>query len=437
MNFEFNRLQRLRSRLKEGRKKSVRWKLLWVGIVLILFVPVYFLLLPSKSIPPSPIPTESSEQTTKDMEHHVIEGKVEEKGTLFKSMSEKKIPIQWIDLVVSKLKPYVNFKKIKGGAYRLITNVKGELVKFIYEAGPTEIYEIEKGAEGYTTQRIDVPVETVLVKVVGEIRSSLFEAMDAAGEQDLLTIAFAEVLAWEVDFYKDVREGDRFKVLVEKIYKGKEFVRYGLIQVVEYQGAEKEIKGIRYQDDYYDEKGNSLKKAFLKAPLRFNRISSRFSQARRHPILGGLRPHLGTDYAAPPGTPVWGVGDGVVVSCSWNGGYGNQVIVRHMNGYMTYYSHLSHYGPGIRAGVRVKQKQIVGYVGSTGLSTGPHLDYRMAKDGRYKNPLKENFPTGLPIGKGDWEPFQRVRDDMLNRLHGDAANQAVQSPLLSQKGGER
>jgi len=437
MNFEFNRLQRLRSRLKEGRKKSVRWKLLWVGIVLILFVPVYFLLLPSKSIPPSPIPTESSEQTTKDMEHHVIEGKVEEKGTLFKSMSEKKIPIQWIDLVVSKLKPYVNFKKIKGGAYRLITNVKGELVKFIYEAGPTEIYEIEKGAEGYTTQRIDVPVETVLVKVVGEIRSSLFEAMDAAGEQDLLTIAFAEVLAWEVDFYKDVREGDRFKVLVEKIYKGKEFVRYGLIQAVEYQGAEKEIKGIRYQDDYYDEKGNSLKKAFLKAPLRFNRISSRFSQARRHPILGGLRPHLGTDYAAPPGTPVWGVGDGVVVSCSLNGGYGNQVVLRHMNGYMTYYSHLSHYGPGIRAGVRVKQKQIVGYVGSTGLSTGPHLDYRMAKDGRYKNPLKENFPTGLPIGKGDWEPFQRVRDDMLNRLHGDAANQAVQSPLLSQKGGER
>jgi murein DD-endopeptidase MepM/ murein hydrolase activator NlpD len=371
------------------------------------------------------------------MEHHVIEGKVEEKGTLFKSLSEKKIPIQWIDLVVSKLKPYVNFKKIRGGAYRLITNVKGELIKFIYEAGPTEVYEIEKGAEGYTTQRIDVPVETVLVKVVGEIRSSLFEAMDAAGEQDLLTIAFAEVLAWEVDFYKDVREGDRFKVLVEKIYKGKEFVRYGLIQAVEYQGAEKEIKGIKYQDDYYDEKGNSLKKAFLKAPLRFNRISSRFSQNRRHPILGGLRPHLGTDYAAPPGTPVWGVGDGVVVSCSLNGGYGNQVVLRHMNGYMTYYSHLSHYGPAIRAGVRVKQKQIVGYVGSTGLSTGPHLDYRMAKDGRFKNPLKENFPTGLPIGKGEWEPFQRVRDDILNRLQGEAPNQPLQSPLLSQKGGER
>ena len=437
MNLDFNRLHRLRSRLKDGRKKRGRWILFSGGVALILLLPVYFFLLPTTSTPPSPSSTEPAEQTTQDTERHVIEGKVEEKSTLFKSMSEKKIPIQWIDLVVSKLKPYVNFKKIKGGAYRLITNVKGELVKFIFEAGPTEVYEIEKVAEGYTTQRIDVPVETVLVKVVGEIRSSLFEAMDAAGEQDLLTIAFAEILAWEVDFYKDVREGDRFKVLVEKTYKEKEFVRYGLIQAVEYQGAEKQIKGIRYQDDYYDEKGISLKKAFLKAPLRFNRISSRFSRARRHPILGGLRPHLGTDYAAPPGTPVWVVGDGVVVSCSRNGGYGNQAVVRHMNGYMTYYSHLSHYGPGIRAGVRVKQKQIVGYVGSTGLSTGPHLDYRLAKDGRFRNPLKENFPKGVPIGKGKWEPFQRVRDDMLNRLQGGAPNQPLQSPLLSQEVGER
>jgi murein DD-endopeptidase MepM/ murein hydrolase activator NlpD len=437
MNFEFDGLQRLRSRLKEGRKKGIRRRLLWMGSVLLLLGAVYFLTLPSKFLPPPPSPNESSEQTTKDMEHHVIEGRVEEKGTLFKSLSEKKIPNQWIDLIVSKLKPYVNFKKIKGGTYRLVTNKKGELVEFIYEAGPTEVYEIEKGEEGYTTQRMEVPVATVLVKVVGEIRSSLFEAMEAAGEQDLLTIAFAEVLAWEIDFYKDVRQGDRFKILVEKIYKGTEFVRYGLIQAVEYQGAEKEIKGIRYQDDYYDEKGNSLKKAFLKSPLRFNRISSRFSQARRHPILGGLRPHLGTDYAAPPGTPVWVVGDGVVVSCGWNGGYGNQVVVRHMNGYVTYYSHLSHYGPGIRAGGRVKQKQVVGYVGSTGLSTGPHLDYRLVKDGLFKNPLREIFPAGLPIGKGEWEAFQRVRDDMLNRLHVDAANQAEPSPLLSQKGGER
>ncbi len=134
---------------------------------------------------------------------------------------------------------------------------------------------------------------------------------------------------------------------------------------------------------------------------------------------------------------MWGVGDGVVVSCSLNGGYGNQVVLRHMNGYMTYYSHLSHYGPGIRAGVRVKQKQIVGYVGSTGLSTGPHLDYRLVKDGRFKNPLKEHFPTGVPIGKGEREAFQKTRDEMLNWLQGEVRYQQYQSPLSSERGTEK
>jgi murein DD-endopeptidase MepM/ murein hydrolase activator NlpD len=236
------------------------------------------------------------------------------------------------------------------------------------------------------------------VKVVGEIRSSLFEAMEAAGERDPLTIGFAEILAWEIDFYKDVREGDRFKVVVEKIYKGDQFIQYGTIHAVEYQRGEKMIRGIQYKEGYYNEKGISLKKAFLKVPLRFNRISSKFSRARLHPILGGLRPHFGVDYAAPPGTPIWAVADGTVTSCGWNNGFGNQVILRHMNGYVTYYSHLSGFGPGIRKGVKVRQKQIIGQVGSTGLSTGPHLDYRLAKDGRFKNPLKEVFLAGIPIG---------------------------------------
>jgi murein DD-endopeptidase MepM/ murein hydrolase activator NlpD len=433
MAIEFNRLSQLRSQLKEGQKKRNRRVLLWGGILFVLSLPVALFLLPSKPSPPPPPSTEPVLQTTEDSEFQTIEGKVEEKGTLFKSLSEKKVPIQWIDLVVSKLKPLINFKKSKGGTYRLVSNGKGELVKFTYETGPTEVYEINKGADGYTAQKIDVPVNAVLVKVVGEIRSSLFEAMDAAGEQDLLAVEFADVLAWEVDFYKDVKGGDRFKILVEKIYKGKEFIRYGLIHAVEYQGAEKAIKGIRYQDDFYDEKGNSLKKAFLKAPLRFNRISSRFSLARRHPILGGLRPHLGTDYAAPMGTPVWAVGDGVVGSCGWNGGYGNQVVLRHMNGYMTYYGHLSRIGPGIRAGVRVKQKQIVGYVGSTGLSTGPHLDYRLAKDGKFRNPLRESSPAGAPIAQKEWETFQEVRDDMVNRLQGDASAHSLRNPSLSEK----
>jgi murein DD-endopeptidase MepM/ murein hydrolase activator NlpD len=349
----------------------------------------------------------------------VIQGEVKEGSSFSKSLTEKKIPVRWSDLIIAKLKPYVNFKKIRRGTYQFIMDSKGDLVKFIYEAGPTEVYEIEKESEGYAVQKKEIPLQGVLTKVVGEIRSSLFEAMDAAGEGDPLTISFAEILASEIDFYKDVREGDRFKVVVEKMYKGDEFIRYGTIHAVEYQRGEKVIRGIRYQEDYYDEKGNSLRKAFLKVPLRFSRISSKFSRARNHPILGGVRPHYGVDYAAPSGTPIWAVADGTVVSCGWNTGFGRQVILRHGNGYVSCYGHLSGYGPGIRKGTRVKQKQVIGYVGSTGISTGPHLDYRLVKDGRFRNPLKETFPTGVPLRREERVPFQKQKEEILPWLQGE------------------
>jgi murein DD-endopeptidase MepM/ murein hydrolase activator NlpD len=332
---------------------------------------------------------------------------------------DQSIPLDQIEMIVSKLKPHVNFKKIRGGTYRLLADVKGELVRFVFEASPTEVYEIEKDSQGYSARKKEVLLEKKWVKVVGEIRSSLFEAIDAIGEQDQLVIAFAEILAWEVDFYKDVREGDRFKVVVEKVYKGDQFIQYGSIYAVEYQSGEKKITGIEYQGEYYNEDGVSLRKAFLKAPLRFNRISSRFSRARRHPILGGIRPHFGVDYAAPAGTPIWAVADGTVYSCGWNNGFGNQVVLRHPNGYKTYYGHLSRYGRGIRKGAHVRQKQVIGFVGSTGLSTGPHLDYRLAKDGIVRNPLKVSFPAGTPIRKEEMENFRKRRDEIVAWLQGD------------------
>jgi murein DD-endopeptidase MepM/ murein hydrolase activator NlpD len=217
--------------------------------------------------------------------------------------------------------------------------------------------------------------------------------------------------------------------VIEKLYKGNQFIRYGTIHAVEYQSGSGRVRGIEYQGHYYHEDGTSLRKAFLKTPLRFNRISSRFSRARQHPILGGILPHYGVDYAAPPGTPVWAVADGVVISCDWSGGFGKQVVLRHMNGYTTYYGHLSRYSPGIRSGARVKQKQIIGYVGSTGLSTGPHLDYRLAKDGRFRNPLKESFPSGLPIRKGEREAFEKRRDGVMAWLEGEAPFQQTLSPI--------
>ena len=399
--------------------KKRKWViLLGTGFLSLLLLSCFFIWFP-KSPPPSIAPSDPVRPSLIEPQHQVIEGKVKEKSTLFKSLVEKKISLQRIDLIISKLKPYVDFKRIKGGTYRLFTDVKGDLTKFIFEASPTEVYEIEQDSQGFTTQRKAVPLQTYWVKVVGEIHSSLFETMDAIGEQDPLVIAFAEILAWEIDFYKDVREGDRFKAVVEKVYKGDQFIQYGPIHVVEYERGEKIIRGVRYQGEYYNEKGISLKKAFLKVPLRFNRISSRFSRARRHPILGGVRPHLGVDYAAPLGTPIWAVADGTVLSCGWSDGFGNQVTLRHPNGYTTHYGHLCRYGPGIRRGAYVRQKQIIGYVGSTGLSTGPHLDYRLVKGGQPRNPLNESFPSGLPIRREEMEGFQERRDEMMTWLQGN------------------
>jgi murein DD-endopeptidase MepM/ murein hydrolase activator NlpD len=395
------------------------------GILLIgLSLAIYaFIIRSGPVLPPTEQQAQSGSASTKtqpqEPPHQVIEGSVKEGSTFSKSLSRKNIPREWIELLISKLKPYINFKKIKGGTYRFIADSKGELVQFIYEVTPTDVYEVEKGTHDYAARKREVPLDTYLVKVVGEIRSSLFDAFDAAGEQDQLVMAFAEILASEIDFYKDVREGDRFKVIVEKVYKEDDFIRYGPIHAVEYERGERSIKGFSYHGAFYNEKGLSLRKAFLKVPLRFNRISSRFSRARKHPILGGVRPHYGVDYAAPTGTPIWAVADGAVTSCGWGAGFGNQVILRHANGYMTCYGHLSAFGPKIRKGTTVKQMQIIGYVGSTGLSTGPHLDYRLMKDGRFKNPLKETFPAGLPIGKGEMEGFQKRRDGIITLLQGD------------------
>ena len=417
---DFKKLGRFEGRPFEANRRR-RKRVLLSGFLLVgLLLLAYFFVLPPTPPPPSDAPPVSTPVTPQDPSLHTIEGDVKERSTLFQSLSEKRIPLRWIDLIISKLKPYVNFKKMKGGTYQFTTDGKGELVKFVYEASPTEIYEIEKDSEEYVAQRKKVPLESRLVKVVGEIHSSLFEAMEAAGEQDPLTVAFAEILAWEIDFYKDVREGDRFKMVVEKVYKGDQFIQYGPIRAVEYQRGERIIQGIRYKEGYYNGKGISLRRAFLKVPLRFNRISSKFSRARKHPILGGVRPHYGVDYAAPPGTPIWAVADGTVTSCGWSGGFGNQVILRHSNGYITYYGHLSGFGSGVRKGARVNQKQTIGYVGSTGLSTGPHLDYRLAKDGQFRNPLREIFPTGLPIEKGEMETFHQTRDEMSGWLQGDS-----------------
>ena len=281
--------------------------------------------------------------------------------------------------------------------------------------------------------------------------NSLVAALDAQDVGVMLAVALAEVLSGEIDFNNDLRRGDRFSLLYEEIHREERFEgsgrnddlsfsRYGDVLATEFTNDGRRLQAFRFQvpgepeAQYFDQNGRSMKRLFLRSPFRFEpRITSRFSYRRVHPILGGVRPHLGVDYGAPTGTPVIAVATGTVVSAGRSGGSGNMIRLRHTNGYETYYLHLSAFARGISRGARVFQGQEIGYVGSTGLSTGPHLDYRMRRDGAFVNPLLEhrNLPPGDPVPDEHLAAFRAVRDAALARLGsppgpGAAASDAAQ-----------
>ncbi len=233
------------------------------------------------------------------------------------------------------------------------------------------------------------------------IKSSLWNDMLSAGQSPQLIIPLSDIYAWSVDFF-GLQQGDRFRVLYGQRKCDGEVIAVDTIYYAEFIRDGKTLPAIMFdQGDhgnlYWNEKGESLRKAFLKAPLKFTRISSGFSYSRKHPVTGRVRPHTAVDYAAPAGTPVQTIGDGTVVSAGWTNGGGNTVKVRHNSVYTTSYMHLSRYGKGIKAGVRVRQGDVIGYVGSTGLSTGPHLDFRVWKNGSAIDPLKLDSPPSEPI----------------------------------------
>jgi murein DD-endopeptidase MepM/ murein hydrolase activator NlpD len=329
----------------------------------------------------------------------IISGKISKGQSLSSALGSLGISPEMIEAISRHLKPILNLRRMKpGDFYEVRLSPEGNFRGFVYRNSPIDVYQINLKPSGeWNAQKLDIPVDRCWALVSGEIKSSLFETMDRLGEKDQLTLDFAEIFAWEIDFRTELQPGDRFQIVVEKYYGGDSFIKYGRILFAEFRGQAKSLQGIRYQPvkgpaDYFTEKGESLRKAFLRSPLKFTRISSGYSQARLHPVLGEMRPHLGVDYAAPVGTPVWAIADGTVTAAGWNGGYGKQVVLKHANGYQSMYGHLSRIAPELRKGKTIRQKQIIGYVGSTGLSTGPHLDFRLLKNGFYRNPTREISP---------------------------------------------
>lgn len=272
---------------------------------------------------------------------------------------------------------------------------------------------VERSGEKLQARKEMKPLEVRQRVVSATIHGSLFGAVEKAGLPASVTLALVNIFDYDIDFHKDLRAGDHFDLLLEEKWIGDRKVGYGRILAARFVNKGRtywafHFTGKTTQEGYFDNQGKSLRKAFLRSPLKFTRITSGFTQARFHPILETYRPHLGVDYAAPTGTPVRAVADGRVVSAGWEGGFGNLVKIQHGQSYVSLYGHLSRFGSGIRSGTSVRQGQVIGYVGSTGLATGPHLDFRLMKGGQFINPLKVNFINADPVSPKDSGAFKQL-----------------------------
>ena len=301
---------------------------------------------------------------------------------------------------------------------------EGSLVEFIYNPSRTEQFkataknEPEKGFSIEVSEKI---IEKHLAYKEAKIDQSLFLAAQAVGLSDNTTMELANIFGWDVDFALDIRSGDHFSVLYEEHYLDGEKVGYGNILAAQFSNKGRDLTAIRYEDDkgnadYYTPEGLSMRKEFLRSPIDFARISSSFNLRRMHPVLHKIRAHRGVDYAASRGTPIKATGDGKIIYAGRKGGYGNAVIIQHGQRYSTLYAHMRKFGRGVRSGRRVKQGQIIGYVGSSGLATGPHLHYEFRVNGVHKNPVTVKLPHAKPLAKKYRSDFERSTKEILSQL---------------------
>ena len=319
-----------------------------------------------------------------------------------------------------------------GNTYRVWKNGAGAAEYLAYDIDRMKSV-VFRCREPYSVWFVEKPVLTETKYADVTIRSSLWNDMLAAGAPPLLILTLSDIYAWTVDFF-GLQEGDRFRVVYdEKTCEGS-VVAVDTVRYAVFTSRGQDYPAVMFdQHDggniYWNEKGESMRKAFLKAPLHYSRISSGFSYARRHPVTRRVQPHTGVDYAAPKGTPVVTIGDGVVTSAKYEGAGGNVVRIRHNSVYSTAYLHLSRYGSGIRAGKRVKQGDVIGYVGSTGRSTGPHLDFRVWKNGSPINPLKMQSPPAEPLKQENMEAFRAVLAQYERQMAGDSAEELVREMM--------
>lgn len=314
---------------------------------------------------------------------------------------------------LTKLKP--------GDQLEFHVNDKNQLQALRFRPNRLETQLFSRTEDSFDLELETFAPEKQLTYRAATIKSSLFTAANSAGMDDNITMALADIFGWDIDFALDIRAGDNFKILYEELYIDGEKYKNGHIMAAEFTNQNKTFQAVRYTDQagvsqYFTPEGQSMRKEFLRTPVDFARISSHFNLKRKHPVLNKIRAHKGTDYAAPTGTPIRAVGDGRVTFAGRNGGYGNMIKIQHGQTYQTRYAHLSKFRKGVRANSWVKQGQIIGYVGSTGLATGPHLHFEFYVNGTVRNPVTVKLPKAKSVPNKDMPHFAQQTQPLLTQL---------------------
>ncbi len=366
-------------------------------------------------------------------ETRVLNRRIERAQTLAHALRAAHLTEAEVNGVIGALSGVFDFRKSRDNdQFRLVLQ-DGRLSFFDYRQGPVDEWQVRRDGDKWQGEKRKLDVERQVATVELEVESSLYEAALAAREDPVIAIALSDVFAWDVDFYSDVRKGDRVRAVVEKVMRKGRLIRYGEVSAASYVGQSVGNKRVfRYElpngdKSYFAQDGNSARRSFLKSPLKYAHVTSGFGR-RFHPILNYVGSHNGVDYGAAIGTPVWAVSDGTVLKAAQDSRAGKHVCIRHMNGFESCYLHLSGYGAGVRAGARVSQKQIIGYSGNTGLSTGPHLHFALKRNGSFVNPLNQNFPRSEPLPKNLLPDFKEKIAPFVQALDGPAVAAAAVTP---------
>ncbi|HZD53505.1 MAG TPA: peptidoglycan DD-metalloendopeptidase family protein [Woeseiaceae bacterium] len=323
--------------------------------------------------------------------------------------------------IVKLPKAREHLRLLRPGDELIIEHDGSKLVSLYRDLDLTSSLRVSRGESGYIAEILERPIDVQKRLAYGRIESSLFASAAAAGMPDKLIMKLAGIFAWDIDFVLDIRAGDDYYILYEEIYQDGKFVGSGDVLAAEFNNDGKTYRAVRYVDaeghaDYYTPEGLSVRKAFIRAPVDFTRISSAFNLHRRHPILNIIRAHRGVDYAAPSGTPIKAAGDGKIIFRGRKGGYGNAVIIQHGGNITTLYGHMSRFAKSAGLNDRVRQGDVIGYVGATGLATAPHLHYEYRVNGVHRNPRTVELPQADPIGKEYLADFRARSQPILDEL---------------------